>query len=371
MEKTRIYMATEYPWYASMLSQFIFAWRKDIPTAGVRMNEIGNIELSINEKFFYGLEEKARVGLLMRETLHVAMKHLVRWESLTDKQLANVAMNIAINQYIPKEFLPPKALLPEQYQLPRGKAFEFYYVELFKQPRPKQDPLDSHDWDQPGQSDDQAGQGQGLSQEMKDATLDKMLKQAQETANAAGMGNIPQAIEQAMKDTELNKSKVNWKQRLRSYIGRKYSSETENTRNRPNRRMGFISPGIKRLETAKILIGIDESGSMDNKMVEQAISEMKWILDVSKDKTDVIFFDTQVAKEMKLSKVTDIPPRYAGGGTNFQCVIDHATKVRPDLIIILTDGDAPAPKNVKCPILWGIIGNCDAKHLKGTQIKIG
>ncbi len=399
MEKTRVFLATKYPFYAAMLNQCVFKWSKQVPTAGVRINLAGNAELAVNKEFFYGLDEHARVGLLIHEMLHLSMKHITRAKGLEPRR-ANVAMDIAINQYIPKEMLPPGALLPNQFQLAPGKAFEHYYAELSKREPPKQQPLDDHNWDQPAenngeqaegqqppnqpnQSDtsESAGKSQGagesvskaanLSDEIKNAIVDSMVGKATKEAEDIEPGSTPMPIQAEIDAALAQRRSINWKQRLRSYLGQHYNSERESTRNRPNRRLGFGAPGSKRIEAPKILIGVDESGSVSNEQLAIALSELKWILDSIQERTEVVYFDTEIARVEKLSKLSAMPERYASGGTSFQCVVDHAAKTRPDLIIMLTDGEAPMPRDCKCPILWALVGDADTNELKGTKIKIG
>ena len=64
------------PFYAA-LSRRIEKRRNDaIPTAGVRINDDGRLELSYNAKFFEGLTDAQRQGVLIHEFSHLVYEHL-------------------------------------------------------------------------------------------------------------------------------------------------------------------------------------------------------------------------------------------------------------------------------------------------------
>ncbi len=53
MERTRIYLITEYPFYAAMLNRCIVRWSTKIPTACIGLNGEGNPVMMVNKEFFY------------------------------------------------------------------------------------------------------------------------------------------------------------------------------------------------------------------------------------------------------------------------------------------------------------------------------
>jgi predicted metal-dependent peptidase len=87
------------PYYGFFLIMLNKTWRKDLPTAGVSKNGI-NYQLAINEEFWTSLSEEHQLGLLKHELLHIAFGHLTSFGSFSDKKLANVALDMEINQYI-------------------------------------------------------------------------------------------------------------------------------------------------------------------------------------------------------------------------------------------------------------------------------
>ena len=93
------------PFYGMFLIMLNKIWDKNVPTAGVSRNGI-NYQLSINEEFWNKLTELNHQGLLKHELLHIGFFHLTDFDFLTNKEIANIAMDLEINQYIDKEMLP-------------------------------------------------------------------------------------------------------------------------------------------------------------------------------------------------------------------------------------------------------------------------
>ena len=104
----------------------------NIPTAGVGPNGIG-IELVVNPDFYKSLSEEHRMGLLKHELLHVSFGHIATRDRYPDKKLANIAMDIEINQYIDPNYLPPGGLTLDTFpelDLPERAGTKYYYDEL-------------------------------------------------------------------------------------------------------------------------------------------------------------------------------------------------------------------------------------------------
>lgn len=361
------------PFYAILLQKHSFRWDANVGTAGVGVNTKGVPVLVASPEFFLSLPKMERVGLLMHEMLHVVMRHFSRGKDL-NRKLANIAMDIAINQHIPKEILPKGGLLPEQFNLRPLEAFEFYYVTLLQnQNLEGQSPLDNHDFSEgdgfgDGQGDGEEGQA---SEAVSQTAVDQAIAEALQTTRNNFPGKVPQAVEKIFHDRIAEKSKTNWRSILKGYIGRNTSSEKETTRNKPNRRLGLMAPGMKRIESPKVLVGIDHSGSVNDSMVAHFEDELRAILSALSDRTEVAYFDTKIHKIEKLrdARGRDLTRR-ASGGTDFECITKYAEEAKPDVLVIFTDGEAPMPKPPRCPVIWVIIGDSSDTHLKGRKIRL-
>lgn len=154
----------------------------------------------INPEFYCQLTPKERVGLVLHEMYHLTCDHLSRSFGL-DPQIANIAMDTAINQHIPIDYLPPGALLPDnvvhlenrirkqqgepEIKLAHMQAFENYYnilkaefdrqhIQQMQNPHKFDGKLDANN--QPQQTPEQQKQQQEQMKKM----LEEMLQQEKE-----------------------------------------------------------------------------------------------------------------------------------------------------------------------------------------------
>lgn len=196
------------------------------------------------------------------------------------------------------------------------------------------------------------------SKEEQKRTLANALSQAmQDTERQWGKDRIPEHIKQLIEEA-LKKPKVNWKALIRSYLGKCLVNDQTYSRKKPSRKFGYIAPGKVQKFGPKIIVAVDCSGSVTNPQYSEFMSEFKGITAHLREKIEVIFFDYEMSdyKMMIDENTKNLPTRPASGGTNFQCVINYANEQRPDLLVILTDGDAPCPTKPKYPVLWGLVG---------------
>ena len=134
-------------------------------------------------------------------------------------------------------------------------------------------------------------------------------------------------------------------------------------------------------ETVKeILFMIDTSGSMSDKMITAAYSEVKGAIDQFGGKLEgwLGFFDAAIvepkpfANEEEFSVIRPV----GGGGTNFQIIFEYVQQYMQDklpvCIIILTDGFAPFPEEemaIGIPVLW-LLNNDEVTPLWGKIARI-
>ena len=117
------------------------SWSDQLPTAGVCKNGI-NFQLMINEKFWTDLSEEHRLGLLKHELLHIAFQHLTTFTMFSDKKMANIAMDMEINQYIDGHWLPEGGIDINDYDdlnLDRKAGSRYYYDKLKQAQQDKKD----------------------------------------------------------------------------------------------------------------------------------------------------------------------------------------------------------------------------------------
>lgn len=169
---------------------------------------------------------------------------------------------------------------------------------------------------------------------------------------------------------------IDWRREFRKLVGQHVKIGHTLTRKRPNRRWGFDFPGRKVVRSSRILVAVDNSGSMTHPELEQIGAE---IIEMIKQGVEVVLlvWDTEVVNPVYLIKkpweVQEIFSKLGGGGgTNvgvvFQALANpHATLLpqsakimskRPELIAVFTDGDLPSWPPIQAalgiPTIWGI-----------------
>jgi predicted metal-dependent peptidase len=124
---------------------------------------------------------------------------------------------------------------------------------------------------------------------------------------------------------------------------------------------GYISESVGR-----ILIGVDTSGSIGGRELQEFMSEVVGVAkQVQPEVLDLVYWDSCVAAHEKYGVdeleglETKTKPK-GGGGTSPSCVTSHmrANNLKPECAIILTDGCVGNDWGGEwpCPVLFVITG---------------
>jgi len=165
-------------------------------------------------------------------------------------------------------------------------------------------------------------------------------------------GMLPGHIKSLI-DAALEPPKIPYYQLIQKLIKGSRYSKFKRSLSRINRKRTYVFaldegnapaispfPGKTRDFTFKIVILIDTSGSMSNDDVREGLSGCKNIIE--KDRhcdVTVLENDTQLQKEYKLKRVSDIDFEIKGrGGTILQPGIERAREINPDVMLCFTDG---------------------------------
>jgi predicted metal-dependent peptidase len=371
-------------------------WSTKVPTAGVSRLGI-NYQLYLNEEFWDKLTPDQRIGLLKHEILHIAFFHITDYDHLSDKMIANIAMDIEINQYIDSIFLPPGPQLPEVYpelNLELKKGTKYYYDKLMEA---KENPgtcpnldkmIECNEKGEGGITVSINGQGEvevnlpdhGTWEEFDnlDEATKKLIKTQTEhilkevvDQVTKSRGTIPGEMAEIIdKISKLNPPKFNWRAYVRRFVGGSIKTFTKMSRQKPNFR--FIeNPGLKHKEKRHILVAVDTSGSVSTNELIEFFHEIHHI---SRSGTEVTLIqcDTAISHIGKFDPKKDFKI-HGRGGTSFHPVTDYydANKKKYNCLIYLTDGEAPAPEKCRGPVLWVISSQSQLNtELKGLQIKL-
>ena len=353
------------PYYGFFLIMLNKVWRKDLPTAGVSKQNI-NYQLAINEEFWMGLSDDHKMGLLKHELLHIAFGHLVSFSSFSNKKLANVAMDMEINQYIEDSWLPEGGIRIEDYEdlkLDKRAGCRYYYDQLLR----LQDEKDKNGTTGNDAMDkllDNVASGNipdhSTWEEFEDMTdaekkliekqVQKILQDAKEQT-VKKRGTVPGEIEGLIVVEEFTAPKFDWKGYLRRFTGVSTKVFTKKIRRKENRRYED-NPGLKIKMRQHMLLAIDTSGSVSDTELAEFMNEIHHIYKVGVDIT-VVQCDTSI-KSIEPYRGKNEISVLGRGGTEFDPVLDYynANLKKYTSLVYFTDGECYTSVRPKGKVLW-------------------
>ena len=398
------------PFYGFFLIMLNKVWSNKLPTAGVSKNGI-NYQLAINPGFWCNLSDSHRIGVLQHELLHITNFHLMQYFNFPDRRMANIAMDMEINQYINKGFLPGDDLSKEDYdklvesikekiaadlesgtitqeqaveeykKIPmRGiliedyaelnldtRAGSRYYYEKLKEAKDKKDKSGTSGSPSFDKLCDQLDNGDpsidnhGTWEEFENLPeaekkiiqqqLDRILKEAADQT-VKKRGTVPGGISDYLIELEkLEKAKFNWKGYVRRFAGSSTKIFTKKIRRKENRRFSD-NPGLKIKMRQHMLLAIDTSGSVSNDEVTEFMNEIKHIHKCGVDVT-IIQCDTTIRSIEPYDGKMNIKV-HGRGGTEFDPVIEYfnSNLKKYTSLVYFTDGECSTDVKPKAPILW-------------------
>jgi len=312
-----------------------------------------------NSRFIDMLKPKEIEFLFGHEVLHCVYDHFGR-RGDRDPMLFNVANDYAVNADLKKhrvgEFITSvPCLYDSKYE---GMSSEEIYDDLYENAEKinmsdlidklLDDHLDGEgdsDSDDDGDEKDGRGKKPKLSAEERQKIKDE-IKEAVLSAAAAsdGAGNLPAGVKRLIQD--MTAPKMNWRELLRMQLESTIKSDF--TWMRASRRgwhMDAVMPGMKNDELIDIAIGIDASGSIDERMLRDFLAETQGIMDQFQSyKIHIFTFDTRVYNPAQynsdnLDSICDYEVK-GGGGTDFDAIYNYLKEeqIEPKRLVVFTDG---------------------------------
>ena len=339
-----------------------------IETAGVIVNkETQQFEMLYNPKFFSKLSDNHIRGVLKHEFYHIILEHVTsRTPPGGLKKVNNIAFDLAINSYLidelPSEADPGPIMSHGQpmvgcfpgegifKDLPPYKTYEWYLNALEDMSdealKDTSDSVDDHSGFGTGENSNVIGDilKQRLSQQIKESVLEANSK-------SNGWGSIPSSMRK--KIMEACAPSIDWRKVLRYFIKTSERADRRSTPRRINRRFPKIHPGKRIRRQSKIAISIDQSGSVNDRMLSLFFAELNKLSELAT--FTIIPFDTRVDESLvytwkKGQKRTW--ERVMSGGTDFNPPTKYVNENGFDGHIILTDMMAPKPISSRCQRMW-------------------
>ena len=354
------------PYYGFFLIMLNKLWdSKRVPTAGVSKNGI-NYQLAINPEFWESLSDDHKMGLLKHELLHIAFGHLTTFFKFSDKRLANVAMDMEINQYIDKQYLPEGGIDIDNYtehNLDRKAGARYYYDKL-NQLKDEKDKNGTSGSDAMDQLLDDIENGNipdhSTWEEFEDLTeaeqkliekqLQKVLSDAKEQT-LKKRGTVPGEIEGVIVIEEIVAPKFDWRGFIRRFTGTSTRVFTKKIRRKENRRFSD-NPGLKVKMKQHMLLGIDTSGSVSDNELQEFMNEIHHIYKCGVDIT-IIQCDTNIRSIEPYKGKFEMAVQ-GRGGTEFDPVLEYFNENlrKYTSLVYFTDGECYTTVKPRGNILW-------------------
>ena len=404
---SRMRILNTHGFYGLLLMHMVYSIDENAETAYT-----DGTRIAFGPEFLESLTDSELDFVMMHEILHVVLQHCIRGED-RDHERMNIACDIVVNSNILLENnMDHRSITLSKWGesmhiAPDGKEGHEYTAEQVYDMLPPTPPQKTKKIPSSGGEKGRAQQEQGdpkdltsgghswddhsqWSQYEEDDTLrDVWVKQFAEACEAIsirektiGRGTLPLFAQRLLE--KLRDPQVDWRTILNEFVQEEVNDYSFSPPDRRFQESPFFLPDFNELgkngEPVDILFMIDTSGSMSDKEITAAFSEVKGAIDQfdGKLKGWLGFFDAAIIEPKPFESVDDvlkIKPA-GGGGTDFQIIFEyvhqHMENKLPACIIILTDGYAPFPQEHLArdiPVLW-LIDNSDVEPPWGKVARI-
>ena len=311
-----------HPFFGTLALRLRLVERTDIPTLAVDGKHV-----FYNPEFVLGLSDSLCRSALAHEVMHCVLAHIGR-RGARDPKKWNYAGDYALNQVLQDSGFEIGSgwLLHPQYQ---GMSADQIYALL----------PDDPDGDGDGQSPLDDIMDGDLS-EIESTSTDWKIAAIQAATTAKSQGKLSGSLQRFME--EAAKPQVDWRDQLRRFVTQ--ISKDDYSWARPNRRYlsaGFYLPTLYSESMGDIVIGIDTSGSIDDKTLQTFGSEIRALTAaVRPTKVHVVYCDAEVNHVDTFGPYDEMRfAAHGGGGTAFKPVFDYveANQLAPECLVYLTD----------------------------------
>lgn len=374
LDKAKVAIGLDHPFFASILYKRELQARKDIPTLAV--SDRGTI--FYNPEFVEGLTVPQLVWGLCHEVGHVICQHAIRrgsrdhkkWNYAGDAWINDTLDSCNVGQRIPKTVDMAGS---------KDKTTEQIYDELPENPdggKGKGQGSGGGYMDGDGMGEDIIQEGAPLSEhEIQEIEAQTKIDLAEAAQIAKAKGKLPGALAEFVADI-LN-PKTPWHEILERYMTD--MAKGDYSWARPNRR--FMSqrmylPSVGRVpKLGEVVIQVDISGSVSRDEIAYYNGHMKRIIEQTHpEKVHVIYTDTEVQRHEEFDNPEDVQINfYSGGGTDMPAGFDFVAEkgIDPQVFICLTDGytdfgDAPG-----YPVIWCISSDIESTHGETIHFEMG
>ena len=414
------------PFFGHILCQLPRVFTDSVPTMAVGKKSENDtlITLYINPDYVKSIYESNPVDnafyhfveVMKHELHHVIFQHL--FLKFPNKRAFDIACELAANSYLDRSRMVDKGVFPEDYKMEPRLGVEEYYEQLNKQMQEQKqkkkgqngkgssgngggsvgnsdddnDDNDDNEENQNGSNgnDDQQSGNQGKSgksgkqsgdgdmidshdlwEALKDDKISETLmkdiiKKAKEVSVKSNRwGDVPSEIQsQVDKMLEIEEEKIPWQKVLRDFVASSSETDLNYTNKHISKRYG-TRPGTVKENRLHLAVGIDTSGSIDDKAINLFFNELHWI---AKDEADITVFeaDAEIQREYPF-RLFDGAVQ-GRGGTDLEPVIKECDSRKFDALIYFTDAFAPKIENrYRIPTVF-VVSESNSWHVKKDDL---
>jgi len=356
IEKALLSLGKKSPFYYYLLLGIKMVPSKSVRNLKLAFSREGDVILYYNEENVAKKPERMVEALLLHEVMHLVLQHfLLRPKDERDKKIWDLAMDAAVNQYIPELSafgVPIDVLIREGHGVDNDVLFAIPPDWMWGENAEKY-----HDWmleemEKMGRFDvevvtafrEGVDDHSGLFEE--DLPVEMILELTKEHVGKAFNlygkdlpGNLKREVLIALENPELD-----WKTLLRRFFGVSVLGDRYSTPLRPNRRYDHL-PGWRNEYLARVSVVLDTSGSIVEEEINRFLAELEkiartvrediWLVQIDRDVTAVTRYKAGTWKRLEI---------FGGGGTDLQPALDYTERVlRSEGTVVFTDGHADVP----------------------------
>jgi predicted metal-dependent peptidase len=389
LTRARIQIQYRNPFFArlSLYLKFVETNSKELDGNGAGVDADGN--LYYDPKWIKELSDEQTIGLILHEIMHLSFLHLLRRGNRAPIKW-NIACDIAVNKIIQDNNfeLPEGGINPDGNQIKifaqtikdlDKKTVEIIYDELKIKEIHIKIGMKGNGKGAQGRGFDKHMEGSQTKEE-KQKQENEWLNRVEEAYVGAKMrGELPAGIERLI--GKLHESKVNWRSMLQRYLTSYIPYDY--TYARPNKKSisaGYYMPDYIK-EKIEVCVGIDTSGSIGEKELNDFISEIVGLARVYQNRVDmnIICHDVDVQNDLRVTngsiyKIKDIKIK-GGGGTSHKPIFEYINTKHKNcrVAVFLTDGYSDLNRvdfSPKFGKIFIISEGGDASQLKKKECKI-
>lgn len=359
LQTARYSLTRTHPYISSLLLSMNFIEQQGLGTLGVDKYWRCYYDPAV----FTMWTQRQLQGVLFHEANHLLRSHPERSEHFDDKEKMNIAEDMEINPDVVEcgLELPQGVMFPKMIGQPDGLLAEEYYHKIPKKKGGQQGKQGQGQGVANGRCGSCSGNpnegeegapkpGDGISTAEQELIKRQVAKEIE--SQAKSRGNVPSGLKRWAEAT-LH-PQVKWTKELASVCRRamiEVMGKVDRTFKRPSRvasALGgkIVMPGWKSYVPNVGLVQ-DTSGSMGEGDLAKSLAETKGVLQALGGNgfgVTYISVDCAVGTKKRVNSMSQIEMS-GGGGTDMGVGLRAAeeSKPRPDIVVVLTDGDTPWP----------------------------